>query len=268
MLVPSRRAGPDSTIVFNNGLAQKQSSKTLNAMDIDEVRSINLDAEPHFDKEVEDNIDFDDDDDNEIPVNHTIQSDNEDENSAEKKSVDANDEFIFNKDLGKDATPIKNSASSEPQNSTNELNGTPRLIPNNIFNNSDGKNRGELFSKFNQNESNELVEDFAQVKITELKKNQINSKDSAQSLIDKVDSQRSELNSKDSIQTFIDKVDPFSKMSNKNKPITIFHDDTVSGSPQKVKDYSYSELNWFNFQMAKLNAEKSENKPTSQSINP
>lgn len=268
MLVPSRRAGPDSTIVFNNGLAQKQSSKTLNAMDIDEVKSINLDAEPHFDKEVEDNIDFDDDDDdNEIPVNHTIQSDNEDDNSAENKSVDKNDEFFFNKDQapGKDATPIKNSASSEPQNSTNELTGTPRLIPNNIFNNSDGKNRGELFSKFNQNESNELVEDFAQVKITELKKNQINSKDSAQSLIDKVDSQRSELNSKDSIQTFIDKVDPFSKMSNKNKPITIFHDDTVSGSPQKVKDYNYSELNWFNFQMAKLNAEKSESKPSSES---
>lgn len=77
--------------------------------------------------------------------------------------------------------------------------------------------------------STELVDNFAQVKITE--------RNSRQYL---------EL---DLIQLLIDKVDPLKSVSRRNKPIKIFEDNT--GSPQKVKEYDYSDSNWFNFQISK-----------------
>lgn len=50
------------------------------------------------------------------------------------------------------------------------------------------------------------------------------------------------------IQNFIDKVDPLSKIS-KNKTIPIFQDG------QAPKPYDYSEKNWFNFQLTKMQEE-------------
>lgn len=85
--------------------------------------------------------------------------------------------------------------------------------------------RNEFFNRLNSDPSIDLAENFAQVKIT----NRLNT-----------------------IQSFIDKVDPLSKVSFKAKPITIFEDTKVGGSPQKVKEYSYTELNWFNFLVATL----------------
>lgn len=72
--------------------------------------------------------------------------------------------------------------------------------------------------------STELVDDFAQVNLT---------------------------NPNNSIQSIIEKIDPLSKISSKNKPIFIF-EDSKTGSPEKAKEYSYLELNWFNFLIAKL----------------
>ncbi|KAM3122564.1 hypothetical protein ACQ2H7_004251 [Candidozyma auris] len=96
----------------------------------------------------------------------------------------------------------------------------------NVFaTNSNTPMRNEFFNKLNSDPSVELVNDFAQVKIT----NRLNS-----------------------IQSFLDKVDPLSKISSKARPISIFEDTKASGSPQKVKDYSYTELNWFNFSVARL----------------
>lgn len=98
----------------------------------------------------------------------------------------------------------------------------------------------DLFTKFAQHDnSSELVENFAQVKITELSKQR--------------------LRNNDPIKKFIDKVDPLNKISLKNKPISIYEDVNFKGSPQKVKDYSYTELNWFNFQLAKLAMDKEDN---------
>ncbi|OBA21408.1 hypothetical protein METBIDRAFT_69932 [Metschnikowia bicuspidata var. bicuspidata NRRL YB-4993] len=71
---------------------------------------------------------------------------------------------------------------------------------------------------------NELVKDFASVKLT------------------------SQANT---IETFIEKVDPLNKLSSRNRPIAIY-DDSKAGSPQKVKEYDFTELNWFNFLMAKM----------------
>lgn len=92
--------------------------------------------------------------------------------------------------------------------------------------------RPDIFSKLQQETSTELAENFAQVQINEL-------------------SNKGEHN-KNPIKSFIDKVDPLNKVSLKNKPINIYEDGNCKGSPQKVKDYSYTELNWFNFQLAKL----------------
>lgn len=86
--------------------------------------------------------------------------------------------------------------------------------------------------------SNELADDFAQVKLT---------------------------NPTNTIQTFIEKVDPLSKLSSKNKPIFIF-EDCKMGSPEKAKEYSYSELNWFNFLVAKLSLESHFSEGNDQSI--
>lgn len=72
--------------------------------------------------------------------------------------------------------------------------------------------------------STELVDDFAQVKLT---------------------------NADTSIQNLIERVDPLSKISSKNKPIFIF-EDSKTGSPEKAREYSYLDLNWFNFLIAKL----------------
>lgn len=58
-------------------------------------------------------------------------------------------------------------------------------------------------------------------------------------------------NSANSIQTFVEKFDPLQGMSGRNKQISIFEDAT-SGSPQKVKEYCFTDLNWFNFLMASL----------------
>lgn len=98
----------------------------------------------------------------------------------------------------------------------------------------------DLFTKFTQQDnSSELAENFAQVQITELSKHKIRNPDP--------------------IKTFIDKVDPLNKVSLKNKPISIYEDGSFKGSPQKVKDYSYTELNWFNFQLAKLAMDNADN---------
>ncbi|KAM9938086.1 hypothetical protein OXX80_002397 [Metschnikowia pulcherrima] len=72
--------------------------------------------------------------------------------------------------------------------------------------------------------SNELAEDFASVRLT---------------------------SQPNSIETFIERVDPLSKLSSRNRPISIF-DDAKAGSPQKVREYDFTELNWFNFLMAKM----------------
>lgn len=89
--------------------------------------------------------------------------------------------------------------------------------------------RNEFYNRLNPDPPSDLVENFAQVKIT----NRLNS-----------------------IQSFIDKVDPLSKVSCKARPISIFEDTKVSGSPQKVKEYNYTELNWFNFLVARLALDK------------
>mgnify|MGYP001025599006 CR=1 FL=1 len=83
-------------------------------------------------------------------------------------------------------------------------------------------------------QSTGLVEDFSQVKITEL-------------------SQRNKFEDKESLQSFIEKVDPLRAISSRNRKINIFEDST--GSPQKVRDYNYGEVNWFNFQLSKLTPE-------------
>lgn len=83
--------------------------------------------------------------------------------------------------------------------------------------------------------SNELADNFAQVKITE--------------------KSRYHANNNTSIQGFIEKVDPLNRISNKNRPITIYSD-SKRGSPQKVREYSYNDLNWFNFQLARVSTHR------------
>ncbi|KAF3990242.1 hypothetical protein FT663_03286 [Candidozyma haemuli var. vulneris] len=118
------------------------------------------------------------------------------------------------------AVPTFRSKSFSPKKTTN---------PNVFASGSVTPMRNEFFNRLNSDPSVELVENFAQVKIT----NRLNS-----------------------IQSFIDKVDPLSKVSCKARPISIFEDTKVSGSPQKVKEYSYTELNWFNFSVARLALDK------------
>lgn len=100
--------------------------------------------------------------------------------------------------------------------------------PLDVFSQSDSNGqKTDFFAKLHSDSSTELVDGFAQVKLT---------------------------CPANSIETFISKVDPLNKISNKNRIITIF-EDSQAGSPQKVKEYSYTDLNWFNFLVARLSLE-------------
>lgn len=80
--------------------------------------------------------------------------------------------------------------------------------------------------------SNDFIDDFASVNI----------KESARIVVPR--------------QQFTDlatKMDPLNAISNKSHAISIFED--RDNSPQKVKAYSYSDLNWFNFHLTKMTNE-------------
>lgn len=100
---------------------------------------------------------------------------------------------------------------------------------NNVFSSSGSEDkRTDFFAKLNSPDfSHELADDFAQVKLS---------------------------THTNSIQHFIDKVDPLNRISKKSRQISIF-EDSKSGSPQKVREYNYTGLNWFNFLVAKLSLE-------------
>lgn len=284
MLVPLRRDGPDSTIIL------KKNNESLSGigsrdMDIDEPRfddivEIDIDAEPKFDKVVEDSIDIEED----VEDDHILDSDpnrevdrrgsdnigqvNEEEIPDGTNIKDAEDEEYA---MNEFESILKSKTGTEEPSNVDKLFNPAALhekrsdLPNedeiilekgfnyalkndgfdNIFKSETFPIKNDLFGKFNQNESVELIDDFAQVQITE-----------AQPSLNPADTITSprvlNLNDDTSIQDLIDKVDPISKLANKNKPITIFQDgNTVSGSPQKLKDYCYSEFNWFNFQVAR-----------------
>lgn len=89
--------------------------------------------------------------------------------------------------------------------------------------------RTDFFARLNSpDSSHELADNFAQV--------QLSSKSN-------------------SIQLFLDKVDPLNKISKKNRPVTIF-EDSKAGSPQKIREYSYTDFNWFNFLVARLSLDR------------
>lgn len=107
----------------------------------------------------------------------------------------------------------------------NELKPSPELIERSVFNDSQSSNKSEL------------IDDFRQVTIT-----------------DKINFV------KDPLQLMVDKVDPLKSISDKNKPIDIYEDDTnYRGSPKKYDTkYDHTELNWFNFQLVNLKIDDSE----------
>ncbi|KAG2732554.1 hypothetical protein G9P44_004971 [Scheffersomyces stipitis] len=108
-----------------------------------------------------------------------------------------------------------------------------RATDENVFLDSSSSIKSGLFNRTNGDHSIELAKDLAQVQICE----------QPPSLIDQ----------NVQLQTFLDKVDPLKSISNRNKPIAIYEDS--KGSPQKLKEHRYSEFNWFNFQVARLQLE-------------
>lgn len=133
-----------------------------------------------------------------------------------------------------DNSSTNNESSKDESTESNEKAPTP--VPSilfkeseksflNIFAKSDSRAmNSEFVAKLNSDPARDLVEDFAQVKLS---------------------------NFSNSIESFIEKVDPLNRMSTRSRPIAIF-EDPKGGSPQKVKDYSYTEYNWFNFLIARL----------------
>lgn len=267
MLVPARRDGPDSTIILKKNINTNRSVSSKD-MDIDEV---DINAEPQFDKVVEDNIDIEEEIETKShdPTNDQLAEEPEPITSSKDVPMDVpgitnNDrslhvDSIVDLQGGTIAFPdgdeinldqyFEPSINNELGNQ--EIVNDNNLDDDNIFKSEVSSTKNDLFARFNQSDSAELVDDFAQVKITELIPN-LNPKESVISLVNANSPKGLNLNDENSIQSFIDKVDPINKISNKNKPISIFQDGSpIAGSPQKLKDYSYSEFNWFNFQIAK-----------------
>lgn len=212
MLLPVRRAGPDSTILLRDAESMGSSLKSPHSdpMEID-ANHRHIDSEPVFDRIVQDDV---------------LMEDVEEIRVVQRRSTS----FPKAKDL-RDASPRPVVGIEEP---LAEGIPEPQEVPiprvdTDVFTKLDtGGERTDFFAKLHSDSSSELVDDFAQVKIT----NRVNS-----------------------IQSFIDKVDPLSKISSRNRPVSIF-EDSKAGSPQKVREYSYTELNWFNFLVAKLALEK------------
>lgn len=100
----------------------------------------------------------------------------------------------------------------------------------NVFSTNDSKSQmNDFFAKLSSpDSSHELANDFAQVQLSGMS---------------------------NTIQLFIDKVDPLNKISKRNRPIPIF-EDSNAGSPQKIREYSYTDFNWFNFLLAKLSLDR------------
>lgn len=122
-------------------------------------------------------------------------------------------------------SPAENGAVSIEEDSP------PEVSPEeNVFSTYDPKQeRTDFFAKLSSpDSSHELADNFAQVQLS---------------------------GKSNSIQLFIDKVDPLNRISNRNRPITIF-EDSKAGSPQKVREYSYTDFNWFNFLVAKLSLDR------------
>lgn len=106
---------------------------------------------------------------------------------------------------------------------------------------SEQKQKQSISKEDRPNSKDSLADEFSQVQITE-RELQLQGQKSVE---------------KESILSFIDKVDPLKSISEKNKHISIYEDenhmnDQPTGSPTKRKTYDYTELNWFNFQLAKF----------------
>ncbi|CAK7912241.1 protein Stu1p [[Candida] anglica] len=187
----------------------------------------NIDAEPQFDS-VDDNIDIDIDDD-----------------------IEVHKEEVGDKADDPDKMEVEEDTQVEETNAKvmKEMDDGMELEKSgyeNVFVDSSESHsrRSDLFAQFNKEQSAELVQGFAQVQIGELE-----------------DSVRL-----DPLQNFIDKVDPLNKVSNKKKPIQIYQDENLQGSPQKVRNYNYSEMNWFNYSVAKAKALDEDSSEISSSI--
>lgn len=146
---------------------------------------------------------------NQVPITNEAAYTNDNSSTNNETSKDESIESIE-----KSPNPIPDPSSKDPERSFQ-----------NIFAKSDSKAMNSDFvAKLNSDQACDLVEDFAQVKLS---------------------------NFSNSIESFIEKVDPLNRMATRSRPITIF-EDPKGGSPQKAKDYSYTEFNWFNFLIARL----------------
>lgn len=149
-------------------------------------------------------------------------SEKESQETSERELLDEIDLEKFEREPiphhGNEPTKLRRSNSFDKHDRMNIFASTDGVVKNTPF-----------FTKLNSpDSSHELADDFAQVKLT-AKSN--------------------------SIQLFIDKVDPLNLISNKNRPIAIF-EDSKAGSPQKLREYSYTDFNWFNFLVARLSLDR------------
>lgn len=217
---PKAHRSPDLKVV---DLEMKEGLETPKLLKSPHLKVEDLDLEPVFDK-VDDNIDEGD----AMEVEPTLKTNPftanlHQDNNPVKESTSDIEVDVKEVELGEESEINK----SRNNSFTNDESYPPGQT--NIFVETDTSGRRSGLFKINENDrSTELAKDFAQVKITELSHS---------------------LEGRDHIQSLIERVDPLKSISNRNKAISIFED--PNGSPQKVREYKYSDLNWFNFQLAK-----------------
>ena len=193
---------------------------TLKSLKPPHLKVVDLNLEPVFDK-VDDNIDEGDPMEVEPTLNSSTTNLHHDSNPIKESSSD----------IEVDVKEVELGVESENNSRNNSFTNDEShpTAQTNIFAETDKSGRRSgLFKIIENDRSTELAKDFAQVKITELSHS---------------------LEGRDHIQSLIERVDPLKSISNRNKAISIFED--PNGSPQKVREYKYSDLNWFNFQLAK-----------------
>lgn len=201
----------DFTMLFPSKLPSSKESfhVVAESQDLEEVVKKEPDSERNERSMMWENLDEAVEDINQVPITNDAAYTNDSASSNEGSSRDESRDSLEKAQTLIPSLPFKDSEKSFQ----------------NIFAKTDLKAmNSEFVAKLNTDPARDLVEDFAQVKLSNFSNN---------------------------IESFIEKVDPLNRMSTRSRPITIF-EDPKGGSPQKVKDYSYTEYNWFNFLIARL----------------
>lgn len=196
-------------------------------MNVDQFNSNNLEkiepSNPKNDSELEMKCSLEKDDTINFKNSTNVCMNNKNELNVE---INENDVYEPNQDNDIHIDTDMSDKNSQPINLKSVEHDTSSNINNIKLNFFDNNNVHFSEDEKNIDQPNRLVEDFAQVKITELS--------------------NKNFDQKNSLNDLIEKIEPFKNVSNKSKLVSIYEDSNI------LNDSNMTQLKWFDFQLAKF----------------